>query len=334
MMTLATFEWFWDKPSWHWSYFWAAIALATPLIATWIYRIFASSNPRPLVDLINGLDGRWSTSKTSVLLWTGAVWFVFLAILVHTRGDGLQGAVLKSEYFVVLGIPAAAALAAKAITTNKLDEGTIVKPEHEGHADPVKGVGELFSSDTGRTDLLDSQYFGFNLILLGFFFLQFFAAPGGGLPDLPDTLLGLSGVSAAAYVGTKGLGEEAGPTIRYVVPPKAPVDATIRILGVKLATVQERTVIVMIGGVEAATPPPAIIKPAVQEVHATVPAGLPAGKTELVVIAYDGRPTAAHEFDVIEPGEPRQPAPPEAARPGTADPERGESSRSRGGSQR
>ena len=298
---LAAVEWFWQQPSWHWSYIWALVALALPSLVIWVYRFspsrVAPGNPRPIVDFVNGKDGKWSTSKTSILLWTVAVWFVFLAILVHTRGEGIQGAVLKDEYFVVLGIPAAAALAAKGITANKVEAGEIDKPVEAGHADPVQGIGELFSDDTGRTDLLDSQYFGFNLILLGFFFLQFFAKPNGGLPDLPDTLLALSGVSAATYVGKKGFSDDTGPTIRSIVPPSAAPGEQIRILASNVATARERTVFVTIGDVEASDFQ-VLVKPVVTEIRATVPAGVPPGETKVVVIGHDGRATAGHDFEI------------------------------------
>jgi hypothetical protein len=254
-------------------------------------------NPRPFVDLISGADGRWSTSKAGVLLWTGAIWFAFLAILFHTQGDGIKGAVLKGEYFVVLGIPAATALAAAGITTNKLNQGETDKPQQPANGNPISGVAEIVSDDSGRTDLLDFQYFGFNLILLGFFFLQFFGHPGAGLPDLPDTLLGLSGVAAATYVGKKGLTTDVGPVIRSVVPGKAPRDAAITIRGVNLATVREQTAAVTIGDVEAPKPQ-VVIRDAVTELRTKVPTKAPLGKTKLMVVAYDGRSTAEQEFEV------------------------------------
>lgn len=294
---LATFKWFWQEPSWNWAYLWAALFLAVPSLLSFVVRAFSSKHPRPLVDFVSGLDGRWSTSKVGVLLWTGAIWFVFLAVLFRTHGEGLKGAVLKSEYLVVLGIPAVAALAAKGITTNKIDAGELDKPRAEGHSNPIEGVAEVVSDDSGRTDLLDSQYFGFTLILLGFFFFQFFERPGAGLPNLPDTLLALSGVAAAAYVGKKGLSDDSGPIIRSVVPASARVGQPVRILGVNLATVRDRTVSVTIAGVEASTPE-VTINDVVTEIATTVPR-VAQGRTELVVIAFDGRSTSAHDFEVL-----------------------------------
>jgi hypothetical protein len=296
-MTLATWEWFWSRPSWHWSYAWAAAFLVLPSVVALVARLVSSRRPRPFVDSIAGLDGRWSTSKAGVVLWTAAIWFAFLAILFHTHGDGIKHAVLKSEYFVVLGIPAAAAVAAKGITMNKIGSGEVDKPQREGEGNPVDGFAQIVTDDKGRTDLLDFQYFGFNLILLGFFWLQFFGNPDIGLPNLPDTLLALTGVSAASYVAKKGLAGDAGPTIRSIVPSRAARGVTVRVLGVNLATVRDRSVTVVIGGIEATTAP-ATVGDAVTEVQATVPDATPRGRTELVAIAFDGRATAPSPFEV------------------------------------
>jgi hypothetical protein len=305
-MTLATIQWFWQRPGWHWAYVWATFFLLLPtLLALLAWFVSATAfprtvHPRPFVDFISGVDGRWSTSKSGVLLWTGAVWFAFLAILFETHGDGLQHAVLRGEYLVVLGIPAAAALAAKGITTQKVTSGAVsTKAEKPGHSDLIAGVGELVSNDQQRGDLLDFQYFGFNLILLGFFFLQFFGHPAAGLPVLPDTLLALSGVSAASYVGKKGLSDgSTGPTIRSVVPPKQSIGQNIRILGTNFATVAEPTVTVTIGGVEAPAPT-VVIKDTVTEITAIVPENVPQGQTDVVVVAFDGRSSAPYAFEVI-----------------------------------
>jgi ABC-type polysaccharide/polyol phosphate export permease len=71
---------------------------------------------QPAQTLVAGVDGRWSTSKTAVALWTTAVLWAFTATLIHEGGSGLSSAAneLNDQYFAVLGIPVAAAVAAKA----------------------------------------------------------------------------------------------------------------------------------------------------------------------------------------------------------------------------
>jgi hypothetical protein len=47
------------------------VLLLPSLLAVGV-RLFSSKPPRPFVDSISGLDGKWSTSKAGVLLWTAA----------------------------------------------------------------------------------------------------------------------------------------------------------------------------------------------------------------------------------------------------------------------
>lgn len=66
-------------------------------------------------------------------------------------------------------------------------------------------MAEVVSNDEGQTDLMDFQYFAFNLLALGFFLFEFVPDPSGGLPDLPPTLLALTGLATASYTTKKGL---------------------------------------------------------------------------------------------------------------------------------
>jgi hypothetical protein len=195
---VAASYWFWNRPSWGWAEVWALLFLLGPSLA------LPAGGTRFLLSLINGTDNRWSTSKASALLWTYAVLFAFLAILLHTRGHGLDNLKLSDQYLLLLGIPAATAVSAKAITQSKVANGDLVKPLAAKPAG-VSGVGQLFSADDGRADLLDSQYFAFSLVLLLYFLLQFLTGESTVLPKLPDTLVGLTGVSAVGYVAKKGV---------------------------------------------------------------------------------------------------------------------------------
>jgi len=79
---------------------------------------------RGLKAAIIGADGRASTSKTQVVLWTVAVIAGLVDLLLLTRSAGgtlFTDAVTKNwrpEYLVLLGLPAAAATVAKASVTN------------------------------------------------------------------------------------------------------------------------------------------------------------------------------------------------------------------------
>lgn len=185
---------------------------------------------RGIKSLVIGTDGRASTSKVQAALWTLAILYAFVFLLLWGRstrcGDAelrdrprCEAAVqarstfsrvvhgdLQPEYYVLLGFPLAAAVAARAITKAKVDDGTLDKPIVEEDAKGmVQGLSEVVSNDKGETDLIDLQYFAFNLLTLSFFFAEFLTKPGEGLPDLPATLIALSGVSAGVYTTRKAL---------------------------------------------------------------------------------------------------------------------------------
>jgi hypothetical protein len=202
-MVFASSFWFWDKPGWGWAEVWALLAIV--LVSVALSALIRPKEKYFAFALINGFDNRWSTSKASVALWTFGVIFAFLAILIHTRGNGLDNLKLSSQYLALLGIPAGAAVGAKAITQNKADTGQLTKTKENTPPDALKGTAQLFSDDSGNVDLLDAQYFAFSLLLLAYFFTQFLSSESTTLPSLPETLVALSGVSAASYLVKKGV---------------------------------------------------------------------------------------------------------------------------------
>ena len=184
--------------------------------------------------VILGEDGRTSTSKTFILMWTLLVAWALLALLIagdfigdHAcvagpvaaaaqRCHGDQVALLQvgwaqflraglsGSYLVLLGVPASAGVAAKGISTARAQSGSGVKGRDPGAPKHLLArLAEIFSADDGTTDLGDFQYLVFNLITALYFVSQFLDPRGDGLPVIPDTLLGLTSVSAALYVGKK-----------------------------------------------------------------------------------------------------------------------------------
>jgi hypothetical protein len=201
-----------------------------------------------LKSLIVGADGRVSTSKVQAVLWTYAVLFAFSYMLVLGRVPydrpgrphiGLDDAFadfvaseLQPEYIALLGLPIAAAVAAKALTTAKVAKNQMSKPPG-ATSGVAAGVAEIVSNDAGQSDLLDFQYFAFNLLMLAYFFIAFASSsevPSQGLPDIPATLLTLGGVSTTSYVVKKALEEGVAPTITSVAPLRVQLGKDTKIL--------------------------------------------------------------------------------------------------------
>jgi hypothetical protein len=192
---------------------------------------------RGLKGAIIGQDGRASTSKTQVVLWTAAVLWALIDFLLlaraHPSGSFFATAVGSSwhpEYLVLLGFPLAAAATAKAVV-NGSNSGQGPQPSTQPDAqqnqqqnqqanqqparvyirDPVPsgvcgfgaGIAELMTSDDGTVAWADLQYVVFTLITLVYFVIQVLAQPQNGLPSVPAALLTLMGVSATGYTAKK-----------------------------------------------------------------------------------------------------------------------------------
>jgi hypothetical protein len=181
---------------------------------------------RGLKAAVMGQDGRASTSKTQVALWTGAVVWALIDLLLlalaYKGGSLFTNAVTtnwRPEYLVLLGLPVAAATTAKAVVTSANAGRGPAASQEEAQAlnlarvyvrPPVKdvkgiltGVAELITGDDGAVAWADLQYVVFTLITLTYFAAQFLARPADGLPPVPAALLTLIGVSASTYTANK-----------------------------------------------------------------------------------------------------------------------------------
>jgi hypothetical protein len=208
---------------------------------------------RGLKGAIIGQDGRASTSKTQVVLWTAAVLWALINFLLlaraHLGGNFFTGAVSSSwhpEYLVLLGLPVAAAATAKAVVNGSNSgqgpeqtppSGTQPSPPPTAQQnqqpakvyfrDPVPagvlgfraGVAELITSDDGSVAWSDLQYVVFTTITLVYFVAQVLAQPQNGLPSVPAALLTLMGVSTTGYAAKKIV------DVQGSVPKQAPTQA-------------------------------------------------------------------------------------------------------------
>ncbi len=198
---------------------------------------------RGLKAAVIGEDGRASTSKTQVVIWTGAVVWALIDLLLLARafpsGNLFSAAVgnnWRPEYLALLGLPVAAAATAKAavVSSNggrgpqtgtpaeaaeKLQSPRVYvrNPVPAGMQGFARGLAELITSDDGSVAWADLQYVTFTLITLVYFAVQLLTQPKNGLPPVPAALLTLMGVSAGAYtankiVDTKGAAAPASTT--------------------------------------------------------------------------------------------------------------------------
>lgn len=179
-------------------------------------------------SLVVGMDNRVSTSKTAALVWTYTLAASLLSFLI-ARWMGYPGAYrvlstqgINTQYMVLIGGTAGAAILAKGIVSAQVDSGTTAKPEAES-----ANLAQLVQNDSGGTDLGDVQYLLFNIVALAFFYGEVLRVPQAALPTIPNVLVGLTSVAAAGFVGKKAL---AGPAVlSEVTPEAAPVGKLVTI---------------------------------------------------------------------------------------------------------
>lgn len=223
---VVTFVWArWTNPSQevYWSAFFAWVVVVGILLL-----VIARNADDGILGPIIGQDKRLSTSKTQVAIWTIAVGFgiAFVTARVLFSAAKIEEVLNPErldEYLILLGGPFAAGVLAKLTTAAKVDNGTLQKTD----ATETK-PGQLFQDDSGNTDLVDSQYLMFNLIVLGYFLIDL--ARTSVLPEIPTVLLGLTSAAAVTYTANKAI-ERNAPIVTAVSPKSCLPGDQIHITG-------------------------------------------------------------------------------------------------------
>jgi hypothetical protein len=263
-----------------------------------------SGKASPFWYVVLGADNRVSTSKAQFALWTVALAYALLVIAFH---DAVYPpGSLDPRYLLLIGFPAGAAVSAKAITTGQISSGNSSKTTISAKKKSLgTALSEIVSNDQGDLDLGDTQYFVFNLVALTAFFIAFFHNPTS-LPVLPDTLVGLTSASAAAYVAKKAtVGAAPAPplTLSAVSPLKGPPGTPVSIFGsgiVNSAAPDDGPPEVTMGGLTAPTRPGFTAT----RVAVTVPPGLQPGPVDVQVATSDGRACLmSAAFEVTAPAD-------------------------------
>jgi len=262
--------------------------------------------------LFIGKDGRWSTSKLQALVWTYAVLFGLLSLYLASASLGVKlepkvGDTVKTvafdalplpdEYYLLLGGPFAIAILAKAFTASKVANGEVTKSEATGTSGVADGVKEVVSDDEGRTDLVDTQYFLFSLLAVGYFFASFVPELSRGFPEVPEVLVGLSSASGLAYITKKGI-ERSVASVSSVIPETVLPGQHVEVWGSNLVGSGQQPPQVQIDGLEVASVEVLDDGPKdTDHLRVLVPAGA-SGEAKLVVLPPGGKPTEAVTLSV------------------------------------
>lgn len=200
-----------------------------------------------------GRDGRRSTSKLVFFTWLLIVVAGASALLFHValyKRDTLETvglAEFKEEYLILMGIPVGVGVVSKALIEVRSRSGQVQKappppppaPPAPAEPPPVgRHPGGFILSDDGEFDLNDFQYVAFSALLM--MYVTTCIVAKAELPDLPDTLVGLTGLSAIGFVATKAT--VGNPPIIHsasngdgaTADPAAPAGPELHILGSNL----------------------------------------------------------------------------------------------------
>jgi hypothetical protein len=294
----------------------SAISIVVLLFATSALYGF---NRALLLRLVIGKDGRASTSKFQAAVWTYAILFALVLLLAgyllyadfDSGWDKFLDEGLNSDYLWLLGIPSVGLVGAKAITQSKVEENPEAKPSKPANADTdlLIRTRELASNDDDANPqpaLGDLQYLVFNAIAVVYFLSAFLGHPERGLPSLPDTLIALTGVSAASYLSAKAVRKTAPPVIVSVRPSRvvlgpAPTPLTVSGSGFLGATGTGGMPAATLDGVGLAVNTGATaeqLTAVVPTATAAAATGLVAGKLPLVIYTPGGQPSQPTTIEV------------------------------------
>jgi len=243
-----------------------------------------------------GIDCRTSTSKVQAGVWTVVLaWgFAFLLGRHVFENQPLQDVLPQDtwdQYLIVLGGPFAAAVLAKGIVTYQLTNGTLTKTTAEPNS---ATINQVLQSDSGQTDLVDSQYFLFNLVAIVYFIVQIAREPV--LPTMPAVLLAATSGAAALYVGNKAASSNK-PMISSVVPRTARPGDVLTITGSNILGGGKPSQVQV---VMASSGPLTVQGDATDSrVRAALPAGAPAGQQDLFIVSGAANSSDNYNIEVM-----------------------------------
>lgn len=165
-----------------------------------------------VLSVIQGQDGRLSTSKFQWFVWTIAAVGGFSALFAARalRGASAGDIGVPANILIALGFSTVTMATAKGITTAYIAGGRVDKS-----ADKSSLKGGLLTDDDGIADLSKIQLVTWTIIAIGIWtylvltrlgdiaYAKNLDAASASLPDIPAALMVLMGLSQGGYLGKK-----------------------------------------------------------------------------------------------------------------------------------
>lgn len=207
------------------NYWWSVVAgLGGFVLFLVIASLVTLTTPNPrsrgrwLLLLVEGADGRLSTSKFQWFAWTSVIAGTYCAVFVARALVGHTDPInqIPNNVLLALGFSTTTMAAAKGITTSYVAQGRVLKEPSPAAANSQNAsmAGGLLTDDAGITDLSKVQLLTFTLIALAVYVYSVDASLGKiladtkavlppGIPDIDSSLMVLMGLSQGGYLGKK-----------------------------------------------------------------------------------------------------------------------------------
>jgi hypothetical protein len=179
------------------------------LFLLWILYVLIAQNWNPL-KIIEGADGRPSSSKLQFWLWTVVALFSYAALYTARLLDAHSADAIGSiphSLLIAMGLSIVTATGAKTITSSYVQSGKIAKTT-AGAADGL--LSPLLLDDSGSPDLSKMQMLAWTVIAIGIYLIAVGYKIGSKdpaklmeLPDIDQALMVLMGLGQGAYLGKK-----------------------------------------------------------------------------------------------------------------------------------
>jgi hypothetical protein len=192
-------------------------------------------------QLVEGQDGRASTSKFQLVVWTVVALYAFGTVFVARFLQGTSTIIdtVPPNLLAAMGLSVVTATAAKGITSAQVGSGQVSKSQvgTVGRDDP--GAAALVQDDGGAPDLSKTQFLawtGLAVVIYLFRLVQqinigpVIQNASIGMPDIDAVLVPLIGLGHAAYLGKK-LTTSTVPQITGTAPAEGTPPKTLTLTG-------------------------------------------------------------------------------------------------------
>jgi IPT/TIG domain-containing protein len=274
---------------------WIAVLIGFGFLGLLYIFIAVSAKPKSWNPwkLVEGADGRPSTSKLQWFLWLVAVLWAYVVLWVIRAHGGDYSAIstIPTNLLTVLGFSTGTAAAAKGITYAYTTNNKVVKspasttsPASPGASGSTNGsspaTGGVLTDDGGAPELAKIQMVGFTFVAIGIFLATVIhqissSPPTVELPNIDSSLMVLMGISQGGYLGKKlvtlGAPILSAPSPTQVAASTSSAGSSVTVTGANLGQSQLGSVLLLNG--KQFTPTSWASTSIVFEVPTTNPAG-------------------------------------------------------------